>query len=136
LNVTLQKVPRRLDWPWWSVAIVLGWLGLVAASVALSQAKGFEISLCMFKKLTGLPCPTCGATRGCLSILHGHIIDGWLFNPMLFTIFGLWVASVALRLGFGRAVKFNLSRRQRIISWIAITVMVLVNWAYLIAYVH
>ena len=42
---------------------------------------------CAFYHLTGLPCPGCGLTRSCTSLLRGHPLDALryhLFGPLLF----------------------------------------------------
>ncbi len=40
----------------------------------------------MFFHITGLPCPGCGLTRSCISLLHGHPLESLryhLFGPLL-----------------------------------------------------
>jgi hypothetical protein len=47
---------------------------------------------CLFHKVTGFPCPSCGSTRSVLAILHGDFIQAWQFNPLGFLITGMMIA--------------------------------------------
>ena len=38
--------------------------------------------LCPFRRLTGLPCPTCGLTRSWSALMHGHLGDSVAFHPL------------------------------------------------------
>jgi hypothetical protein len=37
--------------------------------------------VCLFRFLTGLPCPGCGLTRSFCALLHGEPGAAWSFNP-------------------------------------------------------
>lgn len=39
-------------------------------------------SVCIFKKATTLPCPSCGATRSMKAILTGDFKAGFIWNPL------------------------------------------------------
>ena len=39
-------------------------------------------SLCLFKSITGLPCPSCGTTRAGLALLNGDPLEAIMINPM------------------------------------------------------
>lgn len=41
-----------------------------------------EISLCLFKNITGLPCPACGITRAMIELLHLNIVNAIRVNPL------------------------------------------------------
>ena len=38
---------------------------------------------CMFRALTGFTCPGCGSTRALHQLLHGHVGDAFVLNPLL-----------------------------------------------------
>jgi uncharacterized membrane protein YfcA len=42
--------------------------------------------LCLFRNLTGLPCPFCGTTRSVGSILQGNLDAALAFNPLGFFV--------------------------------------------------
>ncbi len=131
----MAKVRRRPDWPLWAVAIVSAWLALVAGAVLLIRYTGTAVELCIFRRLTGLPCPTCGATRGVLELLAARPVSAWLHNPLLFTVLGLWMVLVGVRILTGRSPRLNLTRPQKALAWAAVAAAVAANWLYLILHV-
>jgi hypothetical protein len=44
-------------------------------------------TLCYFKNVTGLACPSCGATRSLACLLHGQILESLWWNPMGLILF-------------------------------------------------
>lgn len=48
---------------------------------------GTNIDVCIFKKVTGVPCPGCGGTRAMELLLNGHIKESLLINPSAILIF-------------------------------------------------
>jgi len=38
--------------------------------------------LCLFKNITGMPCPACGVIRSATAILHGEFWRGVFINPL------------------------------------------------------
>jgi len=39
-------------------------------------------NVCLFKNVTGIACPSCGVTRSVVSLLHGHLKEAVLLNPL------------------------------------------------------
>jgi hypothetical protein len=126
---------RRPAWPWWAVLLPVLWLALGGADLLLSAATGRPASLCLLKFLTGWPCPTCGFTRGTLAFLQGHPIQGWLYNPLLFSALGLLAAAAAGRLFLGRSLHVHLTPRARAVAWLMAALLIAANWLYVIRYV-
>ena len=54
--------------------------------------------MCIFKWLTGYPCPGCGSTRALISLLHGDIKQSLWYNPVVFILIicGFVLAFVSL----------------------------------------
>ncbi len=132
----MVHVTRRPPWPLWAVLLVLVWLGFGAILVWLSIYFDRPVQLCLVKRLTGFACPTCGFTRGALSLLHGHIIRAWLYNPLLYTFLTIFFGVTAVRVIFARGFRINLTRIERLFAWIIIIVLFFANWVYVILYIH
>ena len=52
------------------------WIGLQF----LIPGEGFTV--CLFRNVTGLPCPSCGVTRSLLLIIGGDLQQALLVNPL------------------------------------------------------
>ncbi len=127
----MVRAPRRLAVPFWAAAVVAGWLALLGVYEAIKPATA--PSLCMWREITGVPCPTCGSTRAFFAASHGRIGEAFLLNPLLGAVAASGGAWIVLRLGFGRTVKLDLSMRARRALWWAAAVLLALNWAYVIA---
>lgn len=46
---------------------------------------------CFFMSLFGIPCPGCGITRACLSLLHLDFAGAVRYNPMVFSLPVLYI---------------------------------------------
>ena len=122
------------QWPTWTVPLgcALVWLALVGVFEWLRPA-GSDVTLCLFRNATGLPCPTCGTTRAVLAAADGRILDAALFNP--FVVAAAIVGGVWLVVTFGvrGRLRIEISRPWRIWLSALVGVLFLVNWGYLIA---
>lgn len=127
------SAPRRPPWPLWAVIIVAVWAVLVAVVIAMQAHTGQVFYLCLFKRMTGLPCPGCGAARGAWALLHGEVFAAWNYNPLLFTLLGIWVILLAIRLVFARTIRPEVTPNHRHLALALFMLLVLANWVYLIA---
>ncbi|NUO78935.1 DUF2752 domain-containing protein [candidate division KSB1 bacterium] len=62
-----------------------GLLAIVAIFLISLLVPPFEQSrftMCLFKNLTGVPCPSCGMTRAFLFLGHGRILQASALNPL------------------------------------------------------
>ena len=57
---------------------------LILCVTAALPSDGAGVPLCLFKALTGLPCPGCGLTRAFSSLLHGQFAKAYAFHPFVF----------------------------------------------------
>lgn len=90
---------------------------------------------CPFKKITGLPCPTCGATRAALALARFDFAGALLHYPLMTLA---WVALIGggLLAGLSVLLRIELPEPPRSLkTWqIALAVAAIVaNWAYSIA---
>jgi hypothetical protein len=135
MRVELVPVSRRWPWPLWALGLFAAWLSLAAAAFFLGRSVGVDAPPCLFKKITGLPCPTCGAGRGALCIAKGDLLGGWLHNPLLFTLLGGVAAAALLRMTTKRTLRWHLTPTQKRMLLRLFLALVLANWAYVIFYV-
>jgi hypothetical protein len=97
-----------------------------------------ELGVCLFKKMTSIPCPSCGSTRSVLSILNGDLATAIYWNP-----FGLIIMAILIISPFWliydvllkRDTLFRVYNRTEIIlkrKWIALPLILLVilNWIW------
>ena len=135
MKIEVVQACRRPPWPLWAIMIVLGWMALGAAAIVLMAHLDRSVVLCLIKRCTGIPCPTCGFTRGLLSLLHGNITQAWLYNPLLFSVLILFFTDAAVRILLARSLRVYLTNTERNIAWILSFILLFVNWAYVILYI-
>ena len=135
MKIELATTSRRPSWPTWAVVLVLAWLTLVGITSWVGASTGRSVHLCLFKQLTGLPCPTCGLTRGTFCLLRGEPIAAWLRNPFLFSALAVFCLATVVRIVFARAVRIHLGPTQGRVLWSLLAAAFLANWLYLILYV-
>ena len=121
----------------WVVIAGAVWAALLATTLVLERWTGVAAHTCLFKQVTGCPCPTCGSTRAALSLAHGDMFDALAWNPLMVMV--VCAALVALaRLGIGslrsRDATPRASWSQAQISCLAIGIAAATcaNWAYVI----
>jgi hypothetical protein len=119
-------------------ACVAGFIWLAFTDQNNQHSSSDEVGVCMFKHVTGIPCPSCGSTRTILSIMHGNLLDGMLINPfgiilMLMMILSpAWIVYdlISRRDTFLRAyLQTELFLKKKWIAFPAIT-LVLGNWIW------
>jgi hypothetical protein len=62
--------------------------------------------------------------------------QGWLYNPLLFSVLALFIAVTGIRILFARGLRIRLTGRERAITWLLAGILFAANWAYVIFYVH
>ena len=98
---------------------------------------GLPAPLCPFHALTGVPCPTCGMTRGIRCLLHGDPITAFLFNPLGMLIL-LGMALYLLYVVIVITAKLPRLRWEKLppnkasMLSLGCGLLIAVNWAYLI----
>ena len=115
-------------------------LGAIAATggalVGLLRLDHLPFTVCLFKAITGQPCPTCGSTRAAGCLARGDVAGALVMNPLTtVALFGLlaWAIADLVLLTRGRAVDLNVSPRLGHLLRVAVVVALAVNWAFLIA---
>ena len=117
--------------------LLVGGASLCLLGVALATP-GIQLPRCVFKTLTGLPCPTCGVTRTVIALSRGDVDRALSLNPLAALACGaallylLYAAAVLLlRLPrFRPTVSAAGARRVRIGAVAALSL----NWLWLIVH--
>lgn len=90
---------------------------------------------CVFKTVTGYPCPTCGTTRSILHLLQWDIVSAFLYNPLFFLagiVFIAWGIYGFYILFSGKKVKVTFTKNEgRFLKW-GIWILFILNWIYLL----
>lgn len=60
------------------MAMIAGYLWLFHAASTPES----DTTVCLFKNITTLPCPSCGTTRSVICLLNGHIEEALFINPI------------------------------------------------------
>ncbi|MEZ6319128.1 MAG: DUF2752 domain-containing protein [Phycisphaerales bacterium] len=129
--MSVQRV-RRLDLPWVSLGIFVAWAALVVIVHFASQRRDDAPTLCHFKNLTGIPCPTCGGTRAAFSLAHLHPVEAISYNPLLTIVMVGACGYLSLRTLTGRGMRIEWTRRARVIAWTLFACAFVGNWAWVI----
>jgi hypothetical protein len=114
------------------------WLAAAASALVLRPvwlALTPHLRSCVFRSLTGIPCPTCGTTRAATALLDGNVFGAVAANPLAAA------AGVIFVVGAPIAVLWTLARwpvpelPAPLPRWTrcAILALILANWAYVVA---
>jgi Protein of unknown function (DUF2752) len=136
MKITLRPLaPKETDFELLFVAVTL----LVAVPCFAWLAMDLPWPKCLLRHLTGIPCPTCGATRCALALAHGNLAGAWIRNPFMFVCYvgtgllDLYAATVVLfRLPRIRLANLPAEIKHRLCVIVAIALAI--NWCYLLAH--
>lgn len=119
---------RQLGLLWGGTALTL----VLASPLGPLLASG--LPYCPLKSWTGLPCPTCGATRTALALARFDFATAFGLSPLVtlawvFLVAGGLIAGVAALAGRGVPEL----PREIPLGWrVAVLAVVLLNWVYLV----
>ena len=103
-----------------------------------SRWVSFVGPICIFKKVTGIPCPSCGSTRSMIALIHGDFLSGILWNPMgLLLLGGLIIFPIWLLHDLSRKrdsfhifyTSIEKKLMQKHVAW-PLLLLVLLNWGW------
>jgi len=114
------------------IVIVSIWLGMIAASIGLESATGRSVPLCLFRNVTGSPCPTCGSTRAVLSLSQADVWAALRFNPLVTLV----VLALPVRIALLWRRRSSMPLRSRRARWLLPVALVLlgINWIYVLRF--
>ena len=97
-----------------------------------------SLPTCLFKAITGLPCPSCGATHSVLAFINGDYTGALYWNPigpillLIMFVTPFWLLFDVLKkkdsfFNFYNLFEAFLKRKPVMITGIA---LVLINWVW------
>ena len=116
------------------------WGSILAASALIAAIwlkLGLPTPLCPLHALSGIPCPTCGATRAVAALLHGEIARAIILNPLMAALLlgaALYVCYAAVVV-LGRLPRLRwepLTKTEANLARFAAMVLLATNWMYLL----
>lgn len=125
-----KKEPSQIEFGLIYGVIALIMLGVARWPPILSFAPD-----CIFKGLTGGPCPTCGSTRALVLLSHGDLVPAFSLNPLVTLAM---IAAVLYFLANLIMLAFHLPRitciltdKEKNVVRAAAIILLLAQWAYL-----
>jgi hypothetical protein len=116
--------------------IIYGGIALLAICIGRFLPVLTFVPSCVFRDLTGVPCPTCGATRSVVHLARGEFFASFGMNPLVslcFVIaaFAFFYSLITLLVGVPK-IGVVLSDREKNIVRSGTIALILANWCYLI----
>jgi len=112
-------------------------IGLLAGGAVWAlRLDRLPLSLCVFKALTGLPCPTCGSTRALGRLFALDFAGALAMNPfttLLALLLAAWALADLALLPGRRALDLDVSPRLGFALRAGALALFLANWVYLVA---
>ena len=128
---------RKRLYPLVVLASLVG-IAWLAANFFIPRLESLDTHICLFRLVTGIPCPACGSTRSILSLIHGDVIGSLYWNPaglvllLSLIVFPLWILYDTM-LGRETFLKFYRGFEKFLLQkWVLIpaVALILVNWAW------
>ena len=116
------------------------WLAVVGAflliGLSVAVLNGCGVKVCLFHRLTGLPCLTCGGTRALSLLTSGNVACALVLQPLVVvgtvcmgTIFAVYSGFLFVR---RRVIVMRFGPGERRAAWVTLIVLAVLNWLYLI----
>lgn len=92
---------------------------------------GYYIRLplpCLFYRMTGMLCPTCGATRAVISLVHGDFLQAFKYNAFVAVTFipiTIWIVFTALGIIINKKKWYDISIKKLILILILIGIFII-----------
>jgi len=132
MKVRWKSAPRLPRPPLWAAVLVGAWALLVLGGVLLEARGGPPLETCLFHRFSGHPCPTCGSTRVVLALMRRDWTGALRLNPLVALGLGLTGLGLLARLVTGRALRLDLSLRERGALLTAGVTLLLANWIWVL----
>jgi len=118
------------------VACFIGYIWLFLSLYHQNEIQSSQMTVCLIKKTTNVPCPSCGTTRAVMHLFQGDFSSSIFINP-----FGIFVALIMIIAPIWIGIDYILKKdtffqfykkSEQFISrkWLAVflVILVLLNW--------
>src|SRR5215831_16780479 len=136
MKLTMRPLaPKETDFELMFLALTL----LIAVPCFIWLAMDLPWPKCLLRHVTGIPCPTCGATRCALAFAHGNLEAAWMRNPFMFVCYAatglidLYAATVVL-FQLPRIRLANLPAEIKHRLCVIVVIALGINWFYLLTH--
>ena len=111
-------------------------VALLLIGLALACLQWLGVSICLFHRLTGLPCLACGSTRAAVALLSGHPLLALRLQPLA-TVAGLLLGACVGLYAYGlfalrRVVWLRLEPPEWRVFGLGVLGLAVLNWIYLV----
>lgn len=126
-----KKTPDRIEF-----GIIYGGIALLILGAGrLLPVLAFAPD-CVFKRLTTIPCPSCGSTRSVVHLSHGDFLSAFVMNPlitlcMVAAVMYFFICLLSAFIDLPR-ISFLLTETEKNGVRVGAVALILVQWAYLI----
>lgn len=119
-------------------ACFLGYSWLLFLKSVTVKNSGLNLTVCIFKRVTSLPCPSCGTTRAVSHLFDGEILNSLYINPfgiivgIIMIVSPCWIAwdSITKKQTFYNFyIKIEKIIRTKKIA-ILLIILVILNWIW------
>jgi len=126
-----KRTPAQIEF-----GILYGSIAFLVLMAAWFMPHFAYLPSCTFKGLTGIPCPTCGATRCLVHLSHGGVVAAIALNPLVAVSFIAAILhllySLVMLAADAPRVQVTLTEHEKNTVRGAVLGLVLINWTYLI----
>ena len=127
-----QRARQPEDLQQWLAGVV----ALLLIAVLATVLHGCGVQICLFRRLTGWPCLTCGSMRAAAALVSGDLAGAVCMQPLavaaglsLFLCLGVYTAALFL---FRRVLTLRLAPIERSVCWLVTALLAMLNWLYLV----
>jgi hypothetical protein len=122
------------------LVLIACFVGFIYLLYSVYYKSNSQTTVCFFKNVTGISCPSCGTTTAIILLLRGAFIASFLKNPFGILVFGiLFVSPIWIFLDilnqknsfYQTYCKLEQKIKSPIIAAVLI-LLVLLNWYYIL----
>jgi hypothetical protein len=121
-----------------ALACLAGYALLFFSIYSFQYKPGSGFGTCIFKKIAGIPCPSCGSTRAMLLLARGDVYGSLMMNPLAMLSAAIMVAAplwMGYDLASNKQTLLNSYKKIELtvrVKWISVLLIILVmaNWLW------